>query len=220
MDDFPGNANRERSPDKRPTPPKAKGEDPRPKVQKVVKTEAVKRKKGFGQRFKEVFFGGELKGASRYITTDVLLPAFRDLIVDATSKGVERLIYGESRRRRMGNEFGRPRVSYNNPLDRYPRGIGRSGPMLPDQPPLPSRRPRTSEEILLTSREDAELVIERLTDIIDKYEVASVADLYDLVGLQTSYIDNNWGWTSLAYADIRQIREGYLIDMPAAEPIR
>lgn len=72
---------------------------------------------------------------------------------------------------------------------------------------------------MLVSRDEAELVIERLSDILENYDVASVADLYDLVGLPTTYIDNKWGWTNLAYANVRQVREGYLIDLPQAEPI-
>jgi len=92
--------------------------------------------------------------------------------------------------------------------------------MLPDQPPLHSpRRPHNVHEIILISREDAETVLERLVDIIDKYDVASVADLHDLVGLPTTYVDNKWGWTNLAQVDIRQIREGFLIDLPSAEQI-
>jgi hypothetical protein len=212
--DFPGNAKASREKDVKKPAPKSE----KPKVEKVVKGEAVKLKRGFGTRFKEVFLGSDAKSATRYITTDVLLPALRNLIVDATSKGIERLIYGDTIRRGRGGreEYGRPRVQYNNPLSRY---SGRPGPMLPDQPPLPDRRTRGAEDIVLVSREEAETVIERLTDIVDQYEVASVADLYDLVGLPTTYVDNKWGWTNLSYASVRQIREGYLLDLPRAEPI-
>jgi hypothetical protein len=92
--------------------------------------------------------------------------------------------------------------------------------MLPDQPPYaPPRRRQDVGEIILISRDEAELVIERLTDIIDKYEVASVADLHDLVGLPTTYVDNKWGWSVLNSVGVRQIREGFLIDLPPVEPI-
>ena len=58
-----------------------------------------------------------------------------------------------------------------------------------------------------------------MNDIIDQFEVASVADLNDLVGFPTSYTDNKWGWIYLGDVQIRQVREGYLIDLPSPEPI-
>jgi hypothetical protein len=63
-------------------------------------------------------------------------------------------------------------------------------------------------------------VLERMQDIIDKYEVVSVSDLYELLGLPSSYQDNKWGWNYLGDVQVRQIREGYLIDFPSAEPIQ
>ena len=47
--------------------------------------------------------------------------------------------------------------------------------------------------MILNSRSESELVLESLQDIIDKYDVASVADLYQLVGLPTAYTDNKLG---------------------------
>ncbi len=65
--------------------------------------------------------------------------------------------------------------------------------MLPDQPPHPPPRNRhATPELIVSSKSEGDLVIERLVDIIDTYEVASVADLYDLLGLPNSYIDNKW----------------------------
>lgn len=209
MDEFPGNSRKEQA--TRPSPPKAE----KPKAEKVVKSEAKVVKKSFSSRFRDTFLGGEFRSARSYILTDVFLPALRNLVVDATSKGIERLIYGDAVRRRP-QDPGRPRVQYHSPTSRY---SPRPGPMLPDQPPLSRRPARGAEDIVLVSREEAELVVERLTDIIDTYDVATVGDLYDLVGLPTTYIDNKWGWTSLNYADVKQVREGYLIDLPQAEPI-
>jgi hypothetical protein len=58
-----------------------------------------------------------------------------------------------------------------------------------------------------------------MTDIIDKYDVVSIADLYQMCGLPSTYIDNEWGLSSLQYIDVRQTREGYIIDLPAAEAL-
>jgi len=95
----------------------------------------------------------------------------------------------------------------------------RERPNLPDQPSLVRQQRREANEIILAQREDAELVVERLIDIIDKYDVASLADLYDLLGWPTTPIDNKWGWTFLKNVEIRQVRDGYLIDLPPLEAV-
>lgn len=192
------------------------GKDIEKRVDKVVSGDVVTRKKPLGKKFKEVFLGGELKTAGQYIVAEVLLPAFRNLLVDATTKGVERVVYGDSgyQKPRSGYD-GRPRVTYNSPVN---RGYDRGRPNLPDQ--ASRHRPRSGgEEMILSTRRDAETILERLQDIIDQYQVASIADLHDLAGIPTSHVDNKWGWETLRSSEIRQVREGYLLDLPPAEPI-
>ena len=72
----------------------------------------------------------------------------------------------------------------------------------------------------MATREDAEMVLERLTDIIDQYDETSVGDLNDLIGIQGSHVDNKWGWTYLGDTQIRQVREGFLIDLPQPEQLQ
>ena len=94
--------------------------------------------------------------------------------------------------------------------------------MLPKQPPYSVRDSRYQvEPFLVSSRSDAELVVEQLFEIISMYGVVSVADLYDLVGLSSlsTHVDNKWGWAILQNVDIRQTREGYVIDLPLPEAI-
>lgn len=189
------------------------------KVEKVIETEVIQRKKPMGRRFKELFFGGEFQSAARYIAADVLLPAVRNLLVDASTEGIKRIVYGDStaRRRTGGGPLG-PRVSYHSSsVSRDPRTYRDFRP--PDQGPRPLPSRRENNEIVLAQRSDAETVLERLIDILDTYQVASVADLHDLVGLPTSHVDNKWGWTYLANAEIRQVREGWVLELPPTEPI-
>jgi hypothetical protein len=52
-------------------------------------------------------------------------------------------------------------------------------------------------------------------DILSRYEVVLVADLYELTGIQTSHTDHRWGWNSLRGAKVVPIRgKGYLLDLP------
>ena len=188
-------------------------------VEKVITGEVISRPKPLGSKVKGLFFGGEFKDAMRYIADAVLLPALRDMLVDVASKGASRMVYGDDRSRgRRYSEVRPPRMTYNNPINRQPPRDPRERGYLPDQP-NPSSRRRDGNQIILTSRDDAEAVFEDMVESINKYDVVSMADLYDLVGLPTDPIDNKWGWVSLTGIEIRQVRDGYLIDLPPAEAI-
>jgi hypothetical protein len=75
------------------------------------------------------------------------------------------------------------------------------------------------DEIVLDQRAEAEEVIDRLYDVVSRYEQATVADLYDLVGLSSTHTDHKWGWTDLRGAGVSRIRDGYLLDLPDPEPL-
>lgn len=206
MDNFPPNSKTSKT-------PRAQKADDEKKVTKVVTGDVVQKKKSFGNRFKDVFLGGDFQSATRYIAAEVLLPAFRNMIVDATSKGVERMIYGDSPNRRSMSMPGHSRMQYNSIYSKPGRGL------LPDQPRRGITRRQGYDDIILASAEEAEIVVERLCDLIDEYSMASVADLHELVGLPATFVDNQWGWTDKRSIFVRQIRDGWLLDMPAVEPL-
>ncbi|MET0785913.1 MAG: hypothetical protein ABWY25_04345 [Paenisporosarcina sp.] len=190
----------------------------KPEIVKVVTGEVIQKPKTLGRKFRDIFFGGNIRLAAGYVAGDVLLPALRNLIVDATSKGVERVVYGDNTFRRRPIEY-RPRTVYNSPIYQRPDPRdSRVRPVLPDQHSHRVTK-REATDIVLSSKDEADLVVERLIDIIDKYDVASLADLYDLVGLPSSHVDNKWGWSYLNNVEVRQVRDGYLIDLPTLEAI-
>ena len=58
-----------------------------------------------------------------------------------------------------------------------------------------------------------------ILDRVQKYDFATVADLYDMLGETGEYTDNRWGWTDLSKADVIRVHQGYLLDLPRPEPI-
>lgn len=212
MEDYAGNSKK----DKKKTKEIAK--DP---IEKVVVGEVVQKHKGIGRKFKEVFFGGDSRHAAEFVASDVILPALRNLVVDMVTKGAERLIYGESSRGRSG---GGPSYNYSG---RYSVGApGSRAPWVPDPrgpvgPQINRGRQNRHDirDIILATRQEADLVVERLIDILEKYDVVSVSDLYELLGLETSFVDQKWGWTNLTGVQVRQIRQGYLLELPLLEEI-
>jgi len=191
---------------------------PEKNLEKVVTGDVVVAPAGIGSKFKRIFFGGDVNTAGQYVLGEVLLPALRNLLVESISKGADRLIYGDSIHRRRGPMNYTPRVQYNNPIHRQePRSVA----YLPDRPPIDrwAQGRKSFQDVIVATKEDADNVIERLVDVVDMYEVVSVADLYDLLGLPSSHIDNKWGWTHLSNIESRQVREGWKISFPPVEEI-
>lgn len=191
------------------------------KVEKVVTGKVVEKKPSIGQKMKGIFFGAGFKATGFYILEEVLLPSVRDLIVDTIRRGTERAVYGEAgyRTRRDSREYG-PRQSYNTvPVRRQVyETTARERAHLPDQPMRPRNR-RGGLEFILQTRSEAEDVLEQLSAALEKYEYVTVADLRETLGLKIEYTDNKWGWTVLNDVEIRQIREGFLLDLPPAEAL-
>lgn len=208
MDNFP------------PNNAKAKGQKEPKKVERVTTAEVKRRKKPLGKQFKEVFFGGDAKTAMSYVLVSVIVPAIKDTLAEAGQAAIEKIIFGESRhgRRRFGPPSGaQGYVSYNRMHTRDPAD---------DRPPMPSRLSRQArarhnfDEIILSTRSEAEEVIDRLYDLVSQYEQASVADLYELVGLESSHTDHKWGWTDMRGATVDRVRSGgYLLDLPEPEAL-
>jgi hypothetical protein len=220
---YPGNA--------KPNKGAATQQEDKPKVEKVVTGKVVQRKKSLGRRITEFVIGDGSRNAVRYVLEDVLYPAAKDTLVDAITQGVERRVFGEAighgRTRsagRGGSSGGGSFVSYN----RYsgdPRGQG-SSTIRRDEPQRGAsmsahgRRNHDFDEIELTSRAEANEVLERMYDLMDKYQVVSVSELYVMLGVVPDFTDEKWGWETLQGSGIRRTRNGgYVLALPRPEPI-
>jgi hypothetical protein len=198
---FPPNSRRARE-----APPEEK------KVEKVIEGAVVRRKKPLGKKFGELFVVGDSKSVTQYLILEVVVPAIRDLIVDTVTQGVERSIFGDqrapSRRSAPTSRYGGPPgyTSYNKPASRQePRRLSRS-----------ARETHNFDEIILPTRREADDVLDRLSDMIEKYDSTTVSDLYMLVGETPNFADENWGWykEDFARSGVTKVRDGYLLDLP------
>lgn len=207
--DYQGNSNKQKEEATTPT---------KKVVEPVVTGKVVQRKKGIGQKAKAIFFGGEFKSAADFTLAERVFPAIRNMMYDAGMGILQGVIFGRSHQRPNTPSSMGSRITYNNPLQA--RQQVRGGVMIPDQPPYHRQiNRRQANDIIFAGREDAALVLERLGDIIDQYKVASLADLYDLIGMPVAQVDHKWGWTYMNNAEIRQTRDGYLLELPPLEEI-
>ena len=185
-------------------------------IQRVTSGEVVRKKKSLRKRFSESFVAGDAKSATRYVVLDILLPMAKDMVVEAISSGFEKLIYGESRRYRgttLPQSGPAGYVQYNR--------MGQQS-RLPSPQRVISRQARARhdfDEIVLESRHEAEQVIDRLFEVISRYDSVTVADLYELVGLTAAHTDHKWGWADIRGAGVSRSRDGYILDLPDPIPL-
>jgi len=217
MDNYPANSHKAKTVEPETTP------NPK-KIEKIVEGDVVRRKKPLGKKFASVFLGGEASSVWEYILTDVLVPAAKDVISDAFSQGIDRFLFGDSRpssRRSNHRSSNSGYTSYNrytSSNNTVPGWAKRDEPRTN----LSSRARATHDfdEIILATRQEGDEVLERLYDLISTYKAASVADLYELVGVSSSYTDDKWGWTDLHGANVSRIRSGgYLLNLPKPESL-
>ena len=173
------------------------------KVEKVISGNAKVKKRSA--------LSDDIQNIKSYVVMDVLIPAAKKAISDIVTNGIDMILYpgGNGRPKRSNANHVSYRSYYDN-RDRDRRY----------DPETRSRRSSYSyDDIIIDTRAEAEEVLERMDELLDTYNVVSVADLYDLVGISCSYTDNKYGWTNLRNAEVIRVRDGDFLKLPKAGPI-
>ena len=140
----------------------------------------------------------------------VLIPKFMDLISDFLVDIVQRFFgkgsarrSNDGRRSGYGDYYGRDRSSRVS-SDRKVDG------------------PFNYEEVICDTKEEVDDVLDRMQDILDRYDVASINDLYKAAGLELGpYTYGDYGWDSLRDVRRRPTSDGrYIIKMPRPISLR
>lgn len=212
MDDFPGNSHERKSA----TATNPENDGSAKKVERVTTGVAKKNKPTLTRKFLDVFVGGDAKNVLEYIFVDVLVPALKDALVEAATQGIERTLFGESRGGRRSS-YRPTQSSYTN-YGRYQTSQVQP-PRREDPRRIASRRSHEYEDLILPTRTDADGVLERMYDMLEKFERVTVSDLYDMTGVPTNYLNEKWGWYVLDGSRVKRVPSGYLLDLPRPEPL-
>ena len=185
-----------------------------PKMKPIVKGPVVKQKSSFATKFKESFFG-ENDNIGDFVLYDVLVPAFKNTLSDM-GFGIVEMLFGRGSSRNGGcnnrilRDGGRSYISYNDISrgrdDRREINYG-------------DRARHNFENVVYTSRGEAEDVLSHLVDLIAEYNEATVGAFYELSGIDSSPADYNYGWTNLRDAYTDRARNGYIIRFPQVRPL-
>lgn len=216
MEDFPGNSHT----DGRPARSK-KPEDK--KFTKVVEGKVTRRKKPLRRRFAEAFGAGDPRGVSGFVMEDVIVPGFKDLLSETFDVIKDRLLFPDmdsrSAMRRRRSYGGGGLFDRNRDADTPYHLVGRGRGGEPRDRDRGRRRTHDFDDILLPSRHEAEEVIDRMLDALSRYEIVTVADLYEMLGVDAEYTDGRWGWADLHDAGVRRVGGGYLLELPRPLPV-
>lgn len=188
---------------------KKEEEKPERRLQKV--TQGTVKKKGNLAKLKNSLISEDAGSIKDYILHSVLIPTVKNAIVDTVIDSVTMLFGCKGRTRSSASSRG-AYVSYSS------ISSGRKHDRFSEEYKI--RNSYELEEIILPTRSDAEEVLNQLCDCLATYDSVSVADLYDLVGIDSRYTDYDYGWTNLSTATYVHVRDGYVLKMPRPRPIK
>lgn len=203
INSLPSNSNKSREQEKQ------QYNKPEKKIEPVVEAGTRTKKKSGIVRLADVFLPEDVTSVKDYILRDVIIPKIRDMLHDIGAEAWDSF-WGISGRSTRGSAAKVSYVSY----DKYSSGGRRD---ISDQSPRQSGR-LDYDDIVFSSRGDAEAVLDRMGEICDQYKCVSVADMYDLADVTNdNYALNKYGWTDIHEAKIiRMSGGGYTIKMPRA----
>ncbi len=181
-------------------------------IQPVVSGK-TKTKKNEIRKFTDIFFADDWDSIKSYIKDDILIPAAKKAFYDVVEGSLSMSLFGG----RGGGSSRRSsvdKVSYRD----YSTGSRR------DERRSDNYRTKSVldyDDIVFTSKGDAELVLTRMIEILDEYETVSVADFYELSNEPNApHTANNYGWDNLSKSYVDRVRDGYVIKLPRVRPIR
>lgn len=183
----------------------------RKKLEKIVTGNVKTRKKTGVRKFADVFISEDIANVKSYILMDVLVPAIKKAISDIVTNGIDMILYpgGTGRSNKSSTAS---KISYRNYYDK------RDEDYRPHE--NRTRHVYSYDDIVLDNRAEAEDVLSRMDELIETYDMVSVADLYDLIGKTCNYTDNKYGWTNIRNAEVVRVRDGYLLKLPKALPLK
>lgn len=197
--------------DLKPNSHKAKSEEAKREQRKpksVINGSAKVKKKGELAKLADIFLPEDVTDVKSYLLRDVLVPAAKKLVDDLVTGGVHMFLYGNASRGHSSGGRTTNYVSYSRYSD--PR----------DNKPRANTRGIDYDDLCFENRGDAELVLDTMCDMLDRYDQVSILDMYDTAGMSCPHTWNSYGWTNLSTAQVVRSRDGWIIKLPRAVPLK
>lgn len=194
--------------------PATDGDKPRSKNDLIRPAEKKPKKKGFGQKLKEAFFGESIGDGSitENIFFRIFIPKFKQVLSEMANSAINSALGLDNRTRTYnGNTYNTHQANAANYRD---RNYGRYNQTMAN------RRTAISDEVW--DGATANDIYSQMRDVIEQFpdEGLTIADVYSIMGFPEKIrsTDRDWGWTSMRGIDLVCIDQGkdlWIIDMPA-----
>ena len=181
------------------------------RIRKVVKSPA-KTKKNEARKLADIFISEDVSSVKNYIFMDVLVPAIKKAIYDIVTNGIDMFLYGGTGRSK--NSSSGNKVSYRNYYDQK-----NSGGVVRSHEPNRVQTGFEYEDVVFPSRGDAENAKQQMQDIVARYGLVTVNDLYEMAMLSAPYTSQKYGWVDVSNVSVERVRDGYVLKLPRAVPI-
>lgn len=175
---------------------------------RITTGSVVVRKPGIGSKLRAAFGGDDARTVGQFVLRDVVVPAIKTLLYDSFTQGLQRAIFGSS-----SSPIGSGGASKKNYINYGKISTAKAEAGSRDLSAT-ARASHNFSQIIFEKREEAEEVREQLLMAIKEYQVVTVDDFYNLVGITGNFMDEQWGWDNLSTATVRLTREGWLLELP------
>ena len=180
------------------------------KIEKVVSGSVKTKKKSGFRKFADVILSDDKDKVKSYIMEDIIIPGIKDTLYNIIAGGAGMLLdRGNGRGARTVNTS---KVSYRSFSD--PRDTVRPG-----SADTRVRNRFDFDDIVYSSRPEAEAVLDQMQEVIERYGFVTVADMYDMSNLTEPYTSNKYGWTNIRTAEVTRGGGGYVLKLPKASAI-
>lgn len=180
------------------------------RIQKVVKSPA-KTKKNEVRKLADIFISEDVTNVKNYIFMDVLVPAIKKAIYDIVTNGIDMFLYGGTGKSKSPSSG--TKVSYRNYYEQKNSSGYRSSE------PARTHSGFEYEDVIFPSRGDAECAKQQMQDIVARYGIVTVNDLYEMAMLSAPYTSQKYGWMDVSNVTVERVRDGYVLKLPRAVPI-
>lgn len=171
--------------------------------------QAKQKKKSLGRKFSETFIKSDAESVGSYIFFDVLVPAIVDTFRDIINSSLDMFLYGDTRGRGKSGPAANRNKSYVSYRDYYETGRRKEAPAVRSH-----SYKDMNDEVIFESRAEAEETVDAMINLIETYDMVSVREFREMVGLDFEFTDEKYGWTNLSNVSVSRTRDGYVINLP------
>lgn len=173
---------------------------PKKEIKKIEHVNARKKERSVAAKVVGRFITSDIHDIKSYVINDVIIPNIRDLILQIIQDGSEMLLKGEVRsKKKTSGVF----TNYG--------GFFAGGSKKPDRK-IKARG--DFEPLYFDTIWEPEEILEGMMAAIEQYGVVTVSDMYEMAGVDSNFVDTQYGWDNVSEARVKRDDGGYILDLP------